>query len=417
MIRYPVGIFICFVIAFLYLSLVRKTELEDTRLFQIGTYSLALHRQTEFLIPEAAIELPQPHAIWDTPKTKPIMDAKPDPEQQSVGLDAILTPSVTIFPLRSKPYENENFNWVRSKIQNLRIWTPTRFDGPRICRARQTMEKAKGWGKIDRSKRAYDFPFTHAVTNTGNTFMSTSRMFMDRKIAISCPKKHQRYQLCTVHGVMAKDLVFSATFTRASIPEEYWKDIPTRLEAYIRSILLTNIESDLTTVKTLCKKEPGARSKSPWKPLKDRKSYSSSRTFHQAAINDAKYFPLTRFGNSADNILGGTDGNNLFNGKAGNDRLIGKGGFDKYIMNIDGGHDVIEDTSPEGASVLFLGAFRQSKFTRSDRDGEKVGCDLVITHGEALSLTIKDWCRMPGQTRRKWTFEMQELPKPGNYAQ
>lgn len=94
-------------------------------------------------------------------------------------------------------------------------------------------------------------------------------------------------------------------------------------------------------------------------------------------------------GNSLNNVISGNDNGNTFIGNKGNDTLKGGKGSDIYVFNLGDGQDIIEENSPNSASVDTIvfgsGISRNNiKFTRQ-------GYDLIISINNTNDkITIKN---------------------------
>lgn len=98
---------------------------------------------------------------------------------------------------------------------------------------------------------------------------------------------------------------------------------------------------------------------------------------------------LSGTGNSLNNVISGNDNGNTFIGGKGNDTLKGGKGADTYIFNLGDGQDIIEENSPNSASVdkIVFG----SGISRNNITFIRQGYDLIISVNNTNDrITIKN---------------------------
>ncbi len=120
---------------------------------------------------------------------------------------------------------------------------------------------------------------------------------------------------------------------------------------------------------------------------------------------------LVRFGNDADNALGGTDRGDVFDGGKGDDRLIGREGVDAYVFSAGDGADRIIDASAEGNIIRFRHDVDFDAITYQEVPGDEGQTDYLITYGPGDTILIRDWSEMSQATRDAWVFEPMPAPE------
>ncbi|TYC68287.1 calcium-binding protein [Stappia sp. BW2] len=390
-----VFLFSVFAAAILLIFFYKEYPYRNTEIV-VGDHLISLPYGIEFRTPVEKAPMAIARDIWksatqaDDGSSQP---AQKQPTVESARVNYEKARKVTILTNQSERSNNADFKWLRSRMFQITLFELTDGEKSSQCRRLDTLSNrvAKGLGK--RSEKEYDFPF-HIFERKGQVdYLSDEYGVFGSRVTAKCLTSGQNKGLCSFDGVLGQNLGVAGYFGESSIPRDQWFEVPTRLDAYLKTIVSPLYSQQLAVSET------------------------QSCAIRQVAASNKKrkVAGLLRNGNKANNTLKGTEYHDIFNGGGGNDILQGLGGSDRYNFWKNDGNDIIMDNSTEGNEIMFLGDYDENKFYRSDRDQDVDQCDLLIKYDNNQQVTIVDWCNLPKVVQDKWTFKTQEIPLPGHY--
>ena len=150
-----------------------------------------------------------------------------------------------------------------------------------------------------------------------------------------------------------------------------WVELEENLNLLLAEERATQIQQVVDIVKTLGTYSPSFRSE-------------MSGQFGVLALKSpdlASFLDVNSFvGTDNSDTLSGSSRSEIFHGKESNDRLIGRGGNDSYRFDIDGGQDVIYDSS--GKDRVVFGEGVQPEHISLSRDLSSIWVTLLDEQGE-----------------------------------